>query len=178
MENDPRTPQPRLEEMANDSRTPEPRLDAMANDPLSAQQQLDALAESRRRFHDQTATPGWYHPALGLMMAAYITLAPYLTGAWTGLLVAGLGAGLVLLIQGYRNATGVWVEGFRAPGAVAFGGSLAVVYLLAVVAANVIRTTGQPGWWQLVPALAVVGVTILIGRAWDRHGVRSRAARQ
>ncbi|MGA5301762.1 hypothetical protein ACPCHT_17670 [Nucisporomicrobium flavum] len=134
----------------------------------SAAEQLAAIADARAAVADRLVTPWWYHPALGLLVGAYVVA--FGIGNSAARLAAGVcfAGGCVLLVKAYKRQTGVWVSGLDAGRAsrwaIAMGAMLGVI-ALAAVAIGRYSDLRWPVW-----ALAIAGFagTVLLGRQFDR----------
>lgn len=122
---------------------------------------LSALQTDRAALADRLRQPGWYDPALGVLVAgffaSYSFAYPWATVAAMPVFFGGVG----LLVAGYRRHTGTWVNGFHG------GPATKPLVRAALVVAGVLLAVGlvaQLGFG--VPyAMVVVGVLLGIGAA-------------
>jgi putative Mn2+ efflux pump MntP len=136
----------------------------MENDAAA---QLAAIADARSAVADRLITPWWYHPALGLALAAYVIGLSYgntLTRIGVVLLFLGFCA---ILAHVYRRMTGVWVSGLSAGRASRWATALGTLLAVIVGAGMLIGTftdARRPVW-----ALAALGfiATVVLGRRFD-----------
>lgn len=131
--------------------------DAGPYDPAAALADVDA---ARRSVADRLITPWWYHPALGVILAAIMLVAALDLHNLVRLPVALAGAvGIGLLIGAYQRTTGLWVD-LRNLGPTATDRAL-------------------PAWLAVLLAAVAVIATIVLGRRVDdamRAEIRSGAA--
>ncbi|TCI98674.1 hypothetical protein [Aeromicrobium sp. IC_218] len=139
---------------------------------------LQDVSAARAAAADRLVSPWWYHLTLGLLLAAYV-VGLTLGGPLLDLLVLVVFLGAVLLlIQAYRRATGMWVTGLVDGPArrwsYAMGGSVFVVALAATIVPRLTDTV----WPMYVLAALLVPVTVVLGRRFDealRQSIREQA---
>src|SRR4051794_21015344 len=116
--------------------------------------QLAAITDTRAAVADRIVTPGWYHPVLGLLIAAYVI------GLGLGNIGVKLASGVLFclaagaLARAYRQRTGVWVSGLEAGRAGRWAGALGA--MVGVVAITAWALGAYTDLWWLVLVLAVV----------------------
>lgn len=137
--------------------------------PLTAAQARDALAGlsgDSASLAERVVTPPWYHPALGLIVAAFIGTQA-VPGPWSMIVLAVGAAMLALLVAVYRRRYGVWVSqpAGRASRAVLW--AVIASYLVLFAAGTAIKLAQLPLWWVLVPAAIGFVLTIVLGRRYD-----------
>lgn len=153
-------------------------MESNSDEPMSAAQaraQLDALAASRGTVAALWVTPAWYHPALAALVFVFVA-GTSLEHLWVVTFTVYM-LGLAVLVNAYRERTGVWVAGWnRRPGR-----GLAIVLLVVVVGAVItslsVRRGALPWWWALVAAAMAAATTLWIGPRWDaayRAGMRAQ----
>lgn len=154
--------------------------DAGPYDPAAALADVDA---ARRSVADRLITPWWYHPALGVILAAIMLVAALDLHNLVRLPVALAGAvGIGLLIGAYQRTTGLWVD-LRNLGPTSRRWWLAYAVVVAVATgASLIPTATDralPAWLAVLLAAVAVIATIVLGRWVDdamRAEIRSGAA--
>lgn len=128
---------------------------------------LDEVRAGRAAAADRLVTPWWYHPALGILLGAYIVALVLGSSGVRLVAVAVFLVGLVGLMRAYKRLTGVWISGFDAGRAsrwaYAMGAAVAVAIGLAFWGYSVFDAA-----WPVVAAgvLAAVSVVVL-GRRFD-----------
>ncbi|WP_127819008.1 hypothetical protein [Microbacterium sp. CPCC 204701] len=134
------------------------------------------LTADGSRLADQVATPWWYHPVLGLIVANFALaqmLPPQLS---ISLVVLGIIA-IPVLTTAYSRRYGISLTqptGKRSGRMlVASGGVIA----LAMAGALVIRLTEVSPWWVLPVAVSAFVATVALGRSYDRT-LRTELARE
>lgn len=144
----------------------------MESNSPSPQEQLDLLAASQRSLHERAATPGWYYPALGSLMAGYVVALGLVHDTWQQLVVVALLlVGLGVIVRSYRRRTGIWASSLSMPGR-RFMAALVALYLGGVLTAYAVRG-GMLPTWTLAPAAAIVlGGTLLLGPRWEAYAAR------
>lgn len=146
-------------------------------DPLTALQDVD---DSRAAIAERLVTPWWYHPCLGLVLAALVVAvgarlpAPATLGIEAVAVVA-----LGVLVSSYKRLTGLWVSlqsaGPRARRAWAVYAIPTVVCVLAAAALS----PWLPLWVLGLLAGVVLVATVVCGRHMDdvlREEIRSGEA--
>ncbi len=147
----------------------------MESNSPSPQEQLDLLAASQRSLHERAATPGWYYPALGSLMAGYVVALGLVRTNWQQLVVVALLlVGLGVIVRSYRRRTGIWASSLSMPGR-HFMAALVVLYLGGVLTAYAVRGD-LVATWVLAPAAAIVlGGTLALGPRWEAYAARHQA---
>lgn len=136
-----------------------------SNSSHEARAALDAVTSTQSRIAERLATPWWYHPILGLLLAQFVAVvAAHDEPRWLwGLSALILGLGCVALIWAYQAQTGLWVTqpaGRRSQLLLAC--HLGVVVLFAVLAVGFERT-----WVTVVCAIGVLLAVALLGPRYD-----------
>jgi hypothetical protein len=127
-----------------------------------ARKSLDLVADTRADLADRLVTPWWYHPGLGLVVAALV-VGLAIPNPVKGVLVVAAILGLVLLVVRYSHVTGLGFSDEYMK--LAFG---PLVLLLAVVLGAMFVVLAFPHPLAVGIAAAVVFVaTIVFGRRAD-----------
>ncbi|MDO5500536.1 MAG: hypothetical protein Q4F67_12745 [Propionibacteriaceae bacterium] len=134
--------------------------------PDEARNALDALTVDGARLADRVATPWWYHPALGLIVAAF-TLAPALAGSASTIVVAFGIILLPVLTTTYSRRYGISIAQPVGPRSKRLLLLSLGVLILALACSLVIKLLGIAPWWVMLPALVAVIATVLLGRRYD-----------
>ena len=131
-----------------------------------ARASLESLATDDAALASRVVTPWWYHVTLGAI-AAVFTGSQALPGAMS---IVGYAVGIVaipVLVAVYRRRYGLWFSepvGPRSRRALLLAVAALVVPMLASL---VLRLTGTPVVWILVPAAIAFVATIVLGRRFD-----------
>ena len=133
----------------------------MEREQLDAQAALAAIAGQRHEAAERLVTPWWYHPTLGVLVGALVASQAAPTTVRIPVLV-GFFVGLAVLVRAYQRLPGLWVSGYRRGPAGRVTVALVVANLAAVLVAILLG-----GWWAVAAGVAVVGATIVLGRAFD-----------
>lgn len=118
---------------------------------------LAALDGDRAALADRVRQPGWYDPALGVLVGGFFATYSFSYPWATLAAVPVFGLGIWLLVRAYRRHTGLWVSGFHGspstkPLVRAWAALLAVVLVLGLVVEQVLGVR-----------YAMVGAGVLIG---------------
>lgn len=127
----------------------------------------DGPTPGPRSAADRLATPWWYHPWLGVVLALLITS---FAAASTPLLltaVALCAASLYLLPRAYRRSTGVWLDGEVPPAARNQARALGRTCTGGVVLGLVVSGVGPLRPLAYVMALVVLVLVQVLGRRYD-----------
>ncbi|KQS60558.1 hypothetical protein ASG36_06540 [Geodermatophilus sp. Leaf369] len=128
---------------------------------------LAALQADRTAMADRLRQPGWYDPALGVLVAGFF--ATYSFGyPWVTLaaLPVFLG-GIALLMAGYRRHTGTWVNGFHGGPATTKVVRAWLVACVVVLGAGLLAELAFDVRFAMVVAGVVLGVgAALLSRRW------------
>jgi hypothetical protein len=129
---------------------------------------LALVAEARAAAADRLTTPWWYHPTLGLFLAAYVVSQSLGNAAVRTIAVVLFVAACAALVRAYRRLTGVWVSGFEAGPASRWAKALGAVAGLVLTAGWGLAYWADLTWpaWCLA-AVAFIAVQVL-GRQFDR----------
>ena len=122
---------------------------------------LAALDGDRAALADRVRQPGWYDPALGLLVGGFFATYSFSYPWATLAAVPVFGVGILLLVRAYRAHTGLWVSGFH--------GSPSTKPLVwwSMVAAGLLLVIGlvaQLGF-EVRYAMVAVGVVLGVGAA-------------
>ncbi len=118
---------------------------------------LAALGADRTALADRIRQPGWYDPALGVLVAGFFSTYSFAyPWATVGALPVFL-AGTALLVAGYRRHTGTWVNGFHG------GPSTKPLVRGAVAGAAVLLAVGLVAQFGLGARYAMVAVGVVLG---------------
>ena len=128
---------------------------------------LAALQADRTALADRLRQPGWYDPALGVLVAGFFST--YSFGyPWVTLVALPVFmAGIALLVTGYRRHTGTWVNGFHGGPATkpvirAWGAACLAVLALGLLGEFVVDVR-----YAMVVAGVVLGVVAaLLSHRW------------
>lgn len=135
--------------------------------PETARAALEALAVDRSVLAERVWTPWWYHPTLGLIVAAFVgSPAVHDPAAHSMLVTAGCVA-LVFLMLGYKRVTGLSVSRAAGPRSRARIVIVMVVVAVLFLTSLVLVATGNEPW-VLATATAVFLVCFIGGRRYDR----------
>ncbi|PZE82166.1 hypothetical protein [Curtobacterium sp. MCBD17_032] len=128
---------------------------------------LAAVDATRASVADRLVTPWWYHPTLGLLVAAY--LVGYAVGdtivRMTVLVAFFVGIGVLTTV--YRRRTGVWVSGHRAGAATRWAVAMGVAAVVLVLTALGVHAATDLLWPVWVCAAIVFVVIVVLGRRFD-----------
>lgn len=136
-------------------------------DAASARAALAGLDSDGAQLAERVVTPWWYHPILG-MFVAVIVGAQALPSPWSVAVLAFTILGILLLMRTYRRRYGVLTTEPAGPRSKRLLIWTIVVFLLSMVAGLVIKLSGSPTWWVLVPAAGALVATIVVGRRYDQ----------
>ena len=144
---------------------------------MEAQEALRDVQLTRERTADRLVTPRWYHPTLGLAVAAVclaVGLGTSPTGVAVMLVVCLLAAATMgALARTYRDRTNVWVGPAQARGSarhwwigyVVVGGAIIVGGILIAVSFR--RGEGHDALpkilWPMAGAIVIGGGAALVG---------------
>jgi hypothetical protein len=136
----------------------------MENDPSH---QLALVAQARSAAADRLVTPWWYHPILGLLVAAYVIVFSCGSTLWRAIGAVLFVASAALLARTYRAVTGVWIWGHDAGRASRWAYAAGAAIAAAMVTSWLIASSTTLIWptWSLA-ALAWIAV-ILLGHRFD-----------
>ncbi|GIH09308.1 hypothetical protein Rhe02_73750 [Rhizocola hellebori] len=128
---------------------------------------LSLVADARSAVADRLVTPWWYHPILGLLVAAYLVAYTFASTLWRALTVLAFLAAVALLARTYRAITGLWLWGTNAGRASRWAYAMGAVILIAMLASLLIATTTTLTWptWGL--AALTWATVIVLGRRFD-----------
>ncbi|WP_269937377.1 hypothetical protein [Arthrobacter sp. HY1533] len=132
-----------------------------------AHEALDAIAGARGKAADRLVTPWWYHPALGLLAAAFVVA---VTAGGTAVMI-GVSLlyfiGLGILMGAYKQKTGVWINGLKAGRASWWTVPLMVIMVACLVGPYYLHAAHGLVWpaW-LAGAIVFVAVNVF-GRFFD-----------
>lgn len=115
---------------------------------------------------ERAKAPIWYHPTLGVLMGgmAAVQAAPI---AWMLAYYVVFLVGLVLLVQGYKRKTGMWVYGYRAGRTRIVAVSLAVVTGLLMLNSAWQFREHHVTWAPLVTGVVLAVLVTLAGFVWQ-----------
>lgn len=125
------------------------------------------VGDARRSAADRLTTPWWYHPVLGLLLAAYVMAFSSWNRVVISITVPLVFVGIGALVYAYRRRTGVWISGFSAGRASRWAyavGGLAAICMVAAVGIAYWTSLVWPSW--CLAAVAWLAV-IVIGRKFD-----------
>src|ERR1700754_2792402 len=86
--------------------------------PEDAQDALRMVSSSQAEITDRLITPGWYHPVLGLLIAAVVAAQAARSTLVSCFAVILLSFGATQLAQTYRRMTGIWITAASAGSAI------------------------------------------------------------
>lgn len=146
----------------------------------------DALADvaaSRSSVADRLITPWWYHPALGMILAALVLVGALdLHNAVRIPVAVACAAAIGLLVSAYQRVTGLWVD-IRNLGPVSlrwwFAYLVMVVVVVGISLVPSFTDRGLPGWTTALLVVVILVGTIVLGRGMDaamRAEIRSGSA--
>lgn len=153
--------------MENNSRHVGP--DQPADPPTASQARgtLESLNADGAKLAEQVATPWWYHPILGLIVALFI-MAQTLSAA-ASLSVIALGVVALPLLTGiYNRRFGISTSQPAGPRSrrLLFCAVVPSV-ALPMLAAVAVKFTDIPAWWVLLPAALAFVLVVVLGRRYD-----------
>lgn len=137
-----------------------------AMETQAARTALDHVGTGRRLVAARLVTPHWYHPVLGLLLGGLVA-AQALPVRWRPLALVPFALGVGMLVRAYQRRTGMFLNGWRAPGGRPWAGALGGLVGLAYLGA--IGLHDGLGWTVAPPVLGalVVWPTVLLGRRFD-----------
>lgn len=142
----------------------------MENDDVlrdRAMADLAALQADRAALADRLRQPGWYDPALGVLVAGFFSTYSF---AYPWVTVGALpvfGAGMALLVAGYRRHTGMWVNGYRGGPATKPVIRLWFATALVVLGAGLLAEKVLDIHYAMVVAGVLLGVVVgVLSRRW------------
>ncbi len=135
-----------------------------ANEARSA---LAAIDGARSAAAERLTTPWWYHPVLGLLVAAFVVA--YTTGGPVTMVVVGLGyfLGIGILVGVYKARTGVWINGLTAGKASWWTVPLVVIMIACVGGAYYFHAAMGLQWPAWLAAALVFSAVNIFGRRFD-----------
>lgn len=156
------------------------------SDPEQPYDPRDALADvaaSRTSVADRLITPWWYHPALGVILAALVLVGALDAHNAIRLAVALLAAiSIGALVGLYQRTTGMWVN-LRNLGPASMRWWAAYLALVVVIVGISILPSitdiTLPTWGAVLLAATILIGTIILGRRMDeamRADIRSGAS--
>ena len=143
--------------------------DSAASDgsPRDASALLSDLAADRAALADRLVAPGWLYPALGLMTALYVA-SPFVEPDVVRRSIAGFAiAGIIALVLGYQRMTGVRVS--RAGGPARLTLWILLVATLLLLSVSLGLASFGLNWWIALTGAASFGLTVSLGRMFDRQ---------
>ena len=136
--------------------------------PHEARAALDALAADRSALADRVRTPRWYNPSLGAIVAVLVASpAVGSTSLRTSLVTLAI-VGLVLLLLGYKQATGFSATLFDAGARSLARGIVVGVLVMLLFAASMALAATDHEPWVLATALGAFVVMVVGGAVYDR----------
>lgn len=138
---------------------------------------LAVLDGDRAALADRVRQPGWYDPALGVLVGGFFATYSFSYPWATLAAVPVFGLGIWLLVRAYRRHTGLWVSGFHGspstkPLVRAWAALLAVVLVLGLVVEQVLGVR-----YAMVGAGVLIGVgAAVLSHRWTtayQHDLRS-----
>lgn len=136
--------------------------------PYTPENALRDADEARDHAAARLVTPWWYHPILGVAAAISLlglALAPDGQTSFWPIVSIGI---MVALIWAYRKITGVWVGPSQSgPRSRPIWIAYTIILVGAYVAALMVRYTAAPAGLAVLLAVALVVVTVLLGRRLD-----------
>lgn len=137
-----------------------------APDAAAAREALEGLHDDDVALSARIVTPWWYHPVLGLIVAALVGAQALPTLASIPVMVLTIAAMLVLASV-YRRRYGIWVSSPIGPRSRRMLQRLLALLIAAMLGGVAVKLAQLPAGWVLLPmVVAVVGVTV-IGRRYD-----------
>lgn len=135
-------------------------------DAAAAREALAQLQVDGSRLAGQIVTPWWYHPVLGVIVAAFAG-SPALSGTASIWIVA---IGIVLLpvlTITYGRRYGVSTTQPAGPRSKRLLLAMLTVLILAMVSSLAIKLLAMSAWWGIVPAVLAFFATVVLGRRYD-----------
>lgn len=127
---------------------------------------LAALHTDATQLAERLVTPWWYHPVLGVMVAAAI-IAQSLPRATSMVVIVMVLIGIPFLIRAYTSRYKVWMSEPAGPRSrrmlLLLLGTLAVLMASGVL----MKIAGLSPWWVLLPAVLGLVATVWLGRRYD-----------
>ncbi len=128
---------------------------------------LATLQTDRAALADRLRQPGWYDPALGVLVAGFFASYSFAYPWVTVGALPVLGVGLALLVAGYRRHTGLWVNGFRGGPATKPVLRLWLAAYVVVLGAGLLAEFVLGVRYAMVGAGLVAGVVVVVlSRRW------------
>ncbi|NHC15233.1 hypothetical protein [Motilibacter deserti] len=133
-----------------------------------AEQLLRMVAQTQAQAADRVVTPGWYHPALGLLLALVVAA----MGAHNVMLLSPVLAvfvvGIALLVTAYKSQAGVWVGGTASGPRAKRLQQVMLVAIAGLLAVAAVLDHGLGHRWAWpAAAVLVVPLVVVLGRRYD-----------
>lgn len=141
--------------------------DVPESSPSYAAALLNELAADRASLAGRLAAPGWLYLAFGVITALYVA-SPLIAPDSVRRAVVGLAiASTIVLVWGYQRISGVRVSRAGAPAQLTLA-ALVGAALLLLSTSLALASLGLH-WWIAVPTAVGLGLTVILGRAFDRQ---------
>lgn len=129
----------------------------------------DARGDSRddgSRLAARVVTPWWYHPALGVIVAAFAA-SPAFPGA-SGIWAVAIGIVLLpILTLTYNRRYGVSTTQPAGPRSKRLLLAMLAILILAMASTLSIKLLALSAWWVVAPAVVAFAATVVLGRRYD-----------
>jgi hypothetical protein len=135
-----------------------------SSSPLDAATALGHVRDGRSAAARRVATPWWYHPRVGLTLAALFGSGS-LDGVARAVVLLASVAALAALFWLYRRLTGVWVDAYNVPGTRS-ATTVAMLVALGVLAVANVLEHGFDVRGSLVVAGVLLGVAYVLFWRW------------
>jgi hypothetical protein len=128
---------------------------------------LDEIHAGRAAAADRLVTPGWYHPALGILLGGYIIALVLGSPNVRLVAVAVFLVGLFGLMRAYKRLTGVWISGFDAGRASRWAYAMGAAVAIAIGLAFLGHAVFDAAWPVIVAAALAAASVIVLGNRFD-----------
>ncbi len=132
----------------------------------AAREALRQLQDDGSRLSIRVVTPWWYHPALGVIVAAFVgsQVLPGQAAIW----IVAIGIILLpVLTITYSRCYGVSITQPAGARSKRLLLTELTVLILGMVSSLVIKFLALSAWWGIIPAVFVFIATVVLGRRYD-----------
>ncbi|MEO2134986.1 hypothetical protein E5344_10065 [Microbacterium laevaniformans] len=135
-------------------------------DAAAAREVLAQLQDDGSRLASRVVTPWWFHPALGVIVAAFAgsQALPGIASIW--IVAIGIAVLPVLTIT-YGRRYGVSTTQPAGPRSRRLLLTMLTVLILAMVSSLAIKVLALSAWWGIIPAAFAFSATVVLGRRYD-----------
>lgn len=132
----------------------------------AAREALRQLQDDGSRLAVRVVTPWWYHPVLGVIVAAFAgsQVLPGMAAIW----IVAIGIVLLpVLTITYSRRYGVSTTQPAGPRSHRLLLTMLTVLILAMVSSLAIKFLALSAWWGIIPAAFAFFATVMLGRRYD-----------